>query len=129
MPRRIIMAASAIFMALLGLAATFAPHELLGRLGTAATPALALTIQLLGALYLGFAMLNWTAKQSLIGGIYNRPIALGNLLHFLAGALALIKGAAAAGIAYIVLAVLYAAFAAAFAWVMFTTPVASPDRA
>lgn len=129
MPRRIIMVASAVFMGILGLAAMFAPQELLGRLGTTATPALALTIQLLGALYLGFAMLNWAAQQSLIGGIYNRPIALANLLHFLSGALALMKGAPAAGTPCIVLAVLYAAFASSFAWVMFTSPVPPPDRA
>jgi hypothetical protein len=122
MPRSLIMAASAIFMAILGIAATFAPHELLTRLGTTATPALALAIQLLGALYLGFAMLNWTARHSLIGGIYNRPAAMGNVLHFTAGALALIKGAA--GTEFIVLAVFYALFAVAFGWVMMSSPVA-----
>ena len=127
MSRRIIMAASALFMALLGIAATFAPDELLVRLGTTATPALALAIQLLGALYLGFAILNWTAQQSLIGGIYNRPVVIGNLLHFLAGALSLLKGGA--GTPLLALAVPYALFAAAFAWVMFTSPVARPDTA
>jgi hypothetical protein len=36
-------------------------------------------------------MLNWMAKGSLIGGIYNRPIAIANLTHFFIGAAALIK--------------------------------------
>ena len=31
------------------------------------------------------------AKESLIGGIYNRPIAIGNFMHFAVGAMALIK--------------------------------------
>ena len=123
------MAASALFMAFLGIAATFAPHELLAWLGTAATPALALLIQLLGALYLGFAMVNWSARQSLIGGIYNRPVALGNLLHFLAGALALLKGAGAGTAPLLALTVLYAIFALAFAWLMFTSPVTAPGTA
>ncbi len=123
MSRSLIMGASAAFMALPGAAATFAPPELLARLGATATPALALVVQLLGALYLAFAALNWTARQSLIGGIYNRAVALGNLLHFVAGALALIKGGA--GGEFIVLAVLYALFAVAFAWVLFTSPVTS----
>ena len=30
-------------------------------------------------------------KGSLIGGIYNRPIALGNLLHFVVGSIELVK--------------------------------------
>jgi hypothetical protein len=115
------MAVSAAFMAILGVAATFAPDELLPRLGAPATPALTLAIQLLGALYLAFAILNWTARQSLIGGIYNRPVALGNMLHFTAGALALIKGAA--GTELVALAALYALFAVAFGWVLFTSPV------
>ncbi|HEY0155775.1 MAG TPA: hypothetical protein VGF28_00635 [Thermoanaerobaculia bacterium] len=119
--RRLIMAVSAAFMAILGVAATFAPDELLPRLGAPATPALTLAIQLLGALYLAFAILNWTARQSLIGGIYNRPVALGNMLHFTAGALALIKGAA--GTELVALAALYALFAVAFGWVLFTSPV------
>lgn len=121
------MAASAVFMAILGVAATFAPDELLTRLGATATPALALTLQLLGALYLGFAMVNWTARQSLIGGIYNRPVAMGNVLHFTAGALALIKGAP--GVEFMVLAAFYALFAVAFGWVLMTSPVSSAREA
>ncbi|MFT5791804.1 MAG: hypothetical protein ACI9LI_001144, partial [Saprospiraceae bacterium] len=36
-------------------------------------------------------ILNWMAKGSIIGGIYNRPIVIGNLMHFGVGAIALIK--------------------------------------
>jgi hypothetical protein len=36
-------------------------------------------------------MLNWMAKGTIIGGIYNRPIAIANLTHFLIGGLALAK--------------------------------------
>ena len=36
-------------------------------------------------------MLNWMAKGTLIGGIYNKPIAIGNFTHFTIGGLALIK--------------------------------------
>ena len=85
------MTASALVMAALGLAATFLPQEIAAYLGASTT--LPLLIQILGALYVAFAMLNWTAKDSLIGGIYNRPIAIGNLVHFLIAALALGKGA------------------------------------
>ena len=45
----------------------------------------------MSALYLGFGILNWMAKGTLIGGIYNKPIAIGNLMHFGVGAIALVK--------------------------------------
>lgn len=120
MNTRLVMAASAVFMAILGLAATFAPQEI-----ARVTGALPLAIQLLGALYLGFAMQNWMAKDSLIGGIYNRPIAIGNLTHFTVAALALVKVALRFPPDRIVLglAIAYAICAIAFAMVMFRSPV------
>jgi hypothetical protein len=129
MNTRIIMTASALVLVILGFAATFLPEELLQWIGIAATGVLPLIIQLLGALYLSFAMLNWTAKQSLIGGIYNRPIALGNFLHFMMGALALGKGVIANPAARVLapLAIVYALFAVAFALVFFTSPVRPTD--
>jgi hypothetical protein len=36
-------------------------------------------------------MLNRMARANLIGGIYSRPVAVGNFLHFMVGALALLK--------------------------------------
>src|SRR5258705_13633681 len=117
MSSKIVMAASAIVLAVLGLAATFLPQEILAALQEPTTAPLPLVIQLLGALYFAFAMLNWTAKDSLIGGIYNRPVAIGNLVHFTVGALALAKGVLAGerGMVVLALAVLYALFAIAFA--------------
>jgi hypothetical protein len=111
----------------LGLSATFLPQEIASYLGVPATGALPLMIQLLGALYFSFALLNWTAKASLIGGIYNRPIAIGNLVHFTMGALALGKGALANPSIPMILpfAIGYAIFAIAFAWIFFTSPVQS----
>lgn len=124
---RLVMISSALFMAVTGLAATFAPQEIAARLVVHAGKLLALEIQLLGALLLGFAMLNWMARESLIGGIYNRPVAIGNLMHFTIGALALVKGVLAGPrtTAMIVMAVLYALFAIAFGKIVFTSPVKS----
>jgi hypothetical protein len=48
-------------------------------------------LQFLGAAYFAFAMLNWMAKGAIIGGIYNRPIAIANLSHFVIGGIALTK--------------------------------------
>ena len=86
-----LMISSCIFLGALGVALTFVPSEIASSQSVTPGPASDLPLQLLGALYLGFAMLNWMVKNSLIGGIYNRPIAVGNLMHFTVGALALIK--------------------------------------
>ena len=44
------------------------------------------------ALFLSFiGILNWMAKGMLIGGIYNRPIAIENLMDFGIGTIALVK--------------------------------------
>ncbi len=102
-------------MGAMGIAATFAPHELLRAGGTAPTPMLAILVQLLGALYFGFAMVNWLARGSTIGGIYNRPLLVGNLAHFVIGAFALGRAALDGGTALIVPAIVYAIFAIAFA--------------
>ena len=36
-------------------------------------------------------MLNWMARGNIIGGIYSRPVAVGNLIHFAIAALAMVK--------------------------------------
>lgn len=115
------MVASAAALGLAGVAASFAPAEILAGLGAPATAPLPALVQLMGGLYLGFAITNWTAKDNMIGGIYARPISIGNLMHFMVGALALLKHAiahdlgAAAGLA----AIVYAAFAALFGYLVF----------
>jgi hypothetical protein len=121
-----VMAASAVFMGVIGLAGTFVPDEILARVHVTEPRVLVLLIQLTGALYIAFAMLNWMMKESVIGGIYNRPLAMANLLHFFAGGLALLKGVRSAGAdqtAVIVAAVLYLLFAIAFGRIVFTSPV------
>jgi hypothetical protein len=88
---RLLMVSSAALMAALGLAASFAPRELLAMLKPSVGPVEALAIQTCGAMYLGFAMLNWMARGNLLGGIYSRPIVMANFLHFTAGGLAMVK--------------------------------------
>src|SRR5215204_1654133 len=118
--RQLLIASSAA-LALAGGAATFAPVELLDRLALAATGPVVIIVQLLGALYLAFAITNWTAKGAPIGGIYSRPISLGNLLHFTMGAIALAKYAATHGGSPVLLLLLagYVLFAAGFGWLVF----------
>jgi hypothetical protein len=91
MNTRLLMRASAAVLAVLGASATFLPHEILVRAGTSPVGFTPVLVQMAGALYLGFAMLNWMAQGSVMGGIYGRPVAIGNLAHFTIGALALLK--------------------------------------
>ena len=124
MNTKYLMISSAAFMALSGLATTFLPQEILNNLGLNSNAGAAVFIQVTGALYLGFAMMNWMAKSVLIGGIYARPLAMGNFLHFAAGAMALIKFAmaGASNAALWVAAASYAVFAIMFGKVIFTSP-------
>ena len=112
-------------MGVAGIVLSFLPHELLNYLSsTKGTILDSLILQILGALYFAFAMVNWTAKANLIGGIYSRPIAVGNLTHFTIGALALIKGYFSNHEATILtLSVIYTVFAVLFAIVFFKHPV------
>lgn len=116
-----ILISSSAVLALAGLAASFAPAELLRALGSSDTGPTVAVVQLLGALYLAFAFVNWTAKENPIGGIYSRPIALGNLTHFLMGALSLVKlyVAGQKSVAVAAMVVVYAIFAILFARLFF----------
>ena len=120
-----LMISSCIFLGVLGVAFTFVPHEITSGQRVTPNPVSALPLQLLGALYLGFAMLNWMVKNSLIGGIYNKPIAVGNFMHFTVGTLALIKIVTqnpAPSIIIITLTMVYSVFAILFAYVFLVNP-------
>src|SRR5689334_14894664 len=110
------MTLSAIALAIAGLVLVFAPAETLAKIG--APPSLLPFVQMMGALYLGFAIADWTAKDSVIGGIYGRALALGNLVHFLVGALSLAKALQPDPLRISAL-VVYSVFAFFFAWLVF----------
>lgn len=104
----------------------FAPDELLAAADMSATSTLLVGVQLCGALYFGFAVTNWMAKDNLIGGVYNRPLAIGNALHFFAGAMALLRQLRATPHPlFIAITALYAFFAAAYFLLLFRSPVQS----
>jgi len=125
MSTKLLMIASAIVMGITGLMLMFMPTEVLRFLNQEQNGTLTLMLQLMGALYIGFAILNWTAKNVLIGGIYAKPLSLGNFINFFIGALTLIKvvmNGEATAIHSWVLTILYVVFAAAFGYVSFTGP-------
>jgi hypothetical protein len=124
MKTRALMSLSAVFLAILGVGATFLPQEVLAHVGGRAEGTSVLLIQVLGALYLGFAMLNWMNRGNRIGGIYARAVSMANLLHFAAGGAALLKGLSAGPLAYeiVALAAIYTVFGIWFGIVVFTHP-------
>ncbi|MGB3868779.1 MAG: hypothetical protein WA937_04870 [Flavobacteriales bacterium] len=72
MNSRILMMASATVMSAFGLVLSFAPEEAMAYFRQPTAGAVPVLLQLTGALYLGFAFMNWTAKGSVLGGIYGR---------------------------------------------------------
>jgi hypothetical protein len=97
------------------------PDVLLSTQGVAVTGTASILIQLMGALYFSFALMNWTAKDSAIGGVYARPVSLANFGHFFSGTLLLIKYQLSNAINQSVLVVLvvYAVYAVCFYWLVF----------
>ena len=124
---RLLLSASAVVTGTLGVIGSFLPQEVLAAAGVAPDRAVTILVQLLAASLFAFAMANWTARGSLFGGIYNRPLAIGNLTHFVVGALALVKAVTAGERDTVILLAtgLYAAFAVGFALVFFRSPVKS----
>lgn len=92
MNTKIIMTMSAVTLGAAGIFLIFMPDTILGQLDIDINKSALILVQIMGALYFAFGMLNWITKASLIGGIYNRPIAVANFTHFLIAGLALIKG-------------------------------------
>lgn len=125
MSSRWLMISSAAVSGALGLCLTFAPREVANLIedGTGSSP---LGLQLLGAALLGWSMVNWMARGSLFGGIYNRPLVVGNLLHWFAGAMAIFKTSTPEGSPLLFgLGVIYALNAIIFGWMLFRRPLAS----
>ena len=88
---KLLLPASAGVLAVLGLTCLFAPGEVLKQLGEASPAPAGLLVQLLGAALLGLAVLDWVSRHSPFGGIYARPLAAGNLVHFGIGCLILAR--------------------------------------
>ncbi|MDB5232385.1 MAG: rane protein [Chitinophagaceae bacterium] len=120
-----LMISSSIFLAAAGLVLIFLPDEVLSYLGAGTIKFLPVIFKIAGALFFAFAMLNWMAKANLIGGIYSRPVALGNFTHFAIGALTLLKeilNHQNQPLLVWLIAFLYSIFAVLFGLVIFRNP-------
>ena len=131
MNTKILMTLSAIILALIGISLIFLPKEILDYLELSVSETLQLLMQIIGSLYFALAILNWMSKGSIIGGIYNRPIAMANLAHFVIAGLALIKGILAnPSLSYVIwsIAIIYSIFAILFGIVAFKHPVSENNH-
>ncbi|PKG42660.1 hypothetical protein [Psychroflexus sp. MES1-P1E] len=125
MNTKIIMTSSAILLAAIGILFSFLPNEVMEYLNIESNTITILFLNLMSALYLGFGILNWMAKGTLIGGIYNKPIAIGNLMHYGVGAIASVKVVSNIQMhqeIIISLTIIYVIFAILFASIFFKNP-------
>jgi len=130
MNTKLLMTISSLLLALAGIFALFAPDVLLTLCGAPTADPLSTLIQLMGALYFSMAMMNWTAKDSAIGGIYARPVSIANFSQFLIGTLLLAKVVLSSGfnLAITLLLVVYAIFAILFYWLVFRATGIKVDK-
>lgn len=91
MARKTILTSSSVTLGAFGVILSFAPDFIWESQNIKATPIILVITQILGALYFSFAVLNWLAKESMLGGIYNRPVILANFTHYLIGCIFLLK--------------------------------------
>ncbi|UUV26222.1 MULTISPECIES: multidrug DMT transporter permease [Lysinibacillus] len=118
-----LLSSSAVLMGLFGLAGTFFPEEISKILGIDPSPIILILLQIIGGLYLGFAMLNWFTRSALIGGIYNKPVILGNLIYCIVVFFALFRQLAEKfHFIFAILTVVYLGFAVWFTLVLRSNP-------
>jgi hypothetical protein len=126
---KIVMTTSATTLGFIGLVLTFIPDEVLRHFNWDGNKIMLFQMQILGALYFAFGMLNWVTRSSLIGGIYNRPVAIANFSHFMIGALALTKGLISdpyLPLSIYFIGIYYAVFAILFGIILIRNPINEP---
>jgi len=121
MNTKILMTSTSLVLGLAGIVALFAPENILAILDVPLAKPLSVLIQVMGALYFSIALMNWTAKDSIIGGIYARPISLGNFAHFFSGTLVLAKYffSNSFNAPLLLMLMVYVIFALLFYWLVF----------
>jgi len=115
---KLIMSTSAITMGLVGVLLIFMPNEIANYLNINEEGVM--IVKVLGSLYFGFSLANWTAKGSILGGIYGRAILFGNFGHFFTSCIYLVKLSFVESTLVVMgAAVLYTVFAISFGYLLF----------
>jgi hypothetical protein len=113
------------FAAAIGL--LFAPEEILAWAGAPPSTLDSALLQLLGSASLGFAMLDWMQRHSIVGGLFGRPVVVANLAYAGSAALVLAHVAMDTGFAAPLGAALlvYGSLALAFALKLVSGPAST----
>jgi hypothetical protein len=129
MNSKFILTVSSIVFFSLGVLASFAPEVFLSFLKIKHTLNATLIAQAIGAFNVAMGILNWMSKESLFGGIYNRPITMANLAYFFMSGLAIIKGVLNSPQVSLLLGgvgIIYLILATTFWFILFKNPI--PDN-
>ncbi|MDZ7632136.1 MAG: hypothetical protein U5K74_12530 [Gemmatimonadaceae bacterium] len=108
-----------------GLALLFAPDVIMSQVATGVPPVAIWIAGMFGGALVAMSLLNWFSRQSLIGGIYGRPLLLANLMllsNITFSSLRLWRAQPAP--LFAVVTVLGAVFVIAFGRLLFRTPAA-----
>lgn len=121
---KILMSVTAVTLGCFGFLSSFFSQELLTHTKIGPVQSADMFIQIMAALYMGFAIMNWMQRSATIGGIYARPLAMGNFFHFVIGTFALGKVLMAKPHlpGMWILTTVYFLFAVSFGIVLFTHP-------
>lgn len=125
MNTKLLMGTSALYFGILGALFSFLPHEVLNALHVVPNEITTLTLQFLSAMFLGFAMLNYMSKGARIGGLYNRPVVIANMMYFLVSSITLIKAISNINVfqeVFWMLLIVNSLFAIAFVYLFRTNP-------
>ncbi|QCK17024.1 hypothetical protein DCC35_06790 [Mangrovivirga cuniculi] len=115
------MTLSALTLGISGISLLFFPDEIMHKLS--GNNQYSIILQVIGALYFGFAMSNWTSKNSILGGIYGRAIVIGNLSHFMIGGILILKFyLKTTELIFLIASVIYFLFAISFGYLFRTHP-------
>ena len=119
-----IMIFSAFSLGIIGILLLFLPQEFIAAIQIKGSIELEIILQILGSVYLGFAILNWNSRFKIIGGIYSRPLVLANFTHSFIVAITLLKNYShfQNSIVYLTLTAIYFLSSVLFAKLMFTHP-------
>ena len=119
-----VMIVSAFYLGITGILLLFLPQEFLTAIQLNNTIEFEIVLQILGSVYLGFAILNWNSRFKIIGGIYSRPLVLANFTHSFIVAITLLKNYShfQNSIVYLTLTAIYFLSSVLFGKLMFTHP-------
>jgi hypothetical protein len=121
---KFVMSASSLFIGVLGVALLFLPETALSLYTPTPERSGVFLAQFLGGAYLGYAIMDWMARHSTLGGIYGRFVLIGNFWHFMVGSLLALSECISSPTdtaAWILLAV-YGPFGIVFALILYTPP-------